>query len=107
MTASPSLETIFTAAIELPMAADRHAYVARACGDDKALRKRVEQLVVAHFRAGNFLEEGASALAETVDQSPTEGVGSGLAPVPHGGGRRAGLTGAKHPADAPETEACA
>src|SRR5262245_61637776 len=58
-TAMPGLDTIFSEAVELADAADRAAYIARACGADEALRRRVEALVAAHFRAGDFLEQPA------------------------------------------------
>ena len=70
MTASPSLDTVFLAAIELDAPTDRAAYIARACGDDAALRRRAEELVAAHFRAGSFLNAAAPELAATVDQPP-------------------------------------
>lgn len=56
--AIPSLDTIFCEAIELPDAETRAAYMASACGPDDTLRRRVEALVEAHFRAGgSFLEQ--------------------------------------------------
>ncbi|HVK08918.1 MAG TPA: protein kinase [Gemmataceae bacterium] len=82
MTASPSFDTVFTAAIELP-AADRAAYIARACGPDSALRERVERLVAAHFRAGSFLDAPAPELAATVDQPPPDGPGTVVGPYRH------------------------
>jgi serine/threonine protein kinase len=56
---TPSLDTIFCAAIEIESAEERADYVLRACGDDRELRVRVEELVAAHFRAGSFLEQPA------------------------------------------------
>jgi serine/threonine protein kinase len=69
----PSLDTIFCAAIEIASEEDRAAYLDRACGDDHDLRARVEKLLVAHLRAGSFLEEPAQA------PRPTEG---GASPSP-------------------------
>src|SRR6266404_510751 len=57
----PSLDTILCAAIEIVAEDERAAYVARACGDDHELRARVERLLDAHIRAGNFLEEPVRA----------------------------------------------
>ena len=54
------LEAIFGAALELG-ADERPAYLAQACGDDKALRGRVERLLRNLSRAGSFLAEGAKA----------------------------------------------
>jgi serine/threonine protein kinase/tetratricopeptide (TPR) repeat protein len=70
--AENSLDTIVCAAVEIASAEERSAYVAQACGDDKELRGRVEQLVAAHFRAGSFMESPA-ALAP----SPQEGEAQG------------------------------
>jgi eukaryotic-like serine/threonine-protein kinase len=78
--ASPSLDTIFSVAIDLASPADRAAYIARACGDDPALRERVERLVAAHFAAGGFLADAAPELAGAVDQAPAEGPGTVVGP---------------------------
>src|SRR5262245_34863994 len=53
---TPSFDTVFCAAIEIASAEDRVAYIARAGGDDNALRGRVEKMVAAYFQAGSFLE---------------------------------------------------
>jgi WD40 repeat protein/serine/threonine protein kinase len=66
-TETPSLDTIFCAAVEIASAEDRGSYIARACGDDHDLRARVEKLVAAHFRAGSFLERPALDPAATGD----------------------------------------
>ena len=41
----PDLKTIFCEALELPAGPDRLAYLKRACGDDPALRARVDELL--------------------------------------------------------------
>jgi hypothetical protein len=69
VTASLDLDSVFAAAIELPGHRDRHSYIVRACGKDNALRRRVEQLVAAHFEAGDFLEDSGPALANLVGPS--------------------------------------
>src|SRR6185295_7058175 len=66
----PSLDTIFLAAIEIASAEARIAYLDRACGGDSDLRGRVEKLVVAHFRAGSFLEAPVVAADHTSDFAP-------------------------------------
>ena len=38
---------------------ERAAYIAKACGDDTAIRKRVEALLDSHQRAERFLEAPA------------------------------------------------
>jgi serine/threonine protein kinase/Tfp pilus assembly protein PilF len=58
-TQAPSFDSIFCSAIEIESAEERAAYVDRVCGDDRELRGRVEKLLAAHFRAGNFLEQPA------------------------------------------------
>ncbi|HWD18226.1 MAG TPA: serine/threonine-protein kinase [Verrucomicrobiae bacterium] len=47
---------VFTEAMQLS-GAERAEYLAQACGGDLPLRKRVEALLLAHERAGDFLEE--------------------------------------------------
>ena len=42
--------------------AQRDAFVTQACGDDEELRREVASLLAAHDRAGDFLEQPASAL---------------------------------------------
>jgi eukaryotic-like serine/threonine-protein kinase len=56
---TPSLDSIFCSAVEIASAEERAAYLARACGGDAELRRQVEKLVAAHFRAGSFLEPPA------------------------------------------------
>jgi hypothetical protein len=67
---TPSLDTIFCSAIALASAEERSAYIARACGDDAELRQRVQKLVAAHFRAGNFLRRPEAGLGVTGDFTP-------------------------------------
>lgn len=47
---------IFIAAIKLPPK-DRPRFLDRACGDDENLRRKVEALLNAHDRIGDFLEK--------------------------------------------------
>jgi serine/threonine protein kinase/tetratricopeptide (TPR) repeat protein len=85
---TPSLDTIFCAAIKMASAEERAAYIAQACGDDHELQARVAKLVDAHFRAGSFLEEPAAAPGATasfVSSSPersplAEGPGTIIGP---------------------------
>ena len=69
-TETPSSDTIFCAAIEILSDSERAAYIAQACGEDENLRGRVEKLVGAHFRAGNFLESPPDMGATVDSQSP-------------------------------------
>src|SRR4051812_9581075 len=90
---TPSLDTVFCAAIDIASAEDRAAYIARACGDDNELQGRVGKLVAAHFQAGNFLESSAARRASalggggpgargvaTVDEPVREGPGTVIGP---------------------------
>ncbi|HEY7426958.1 MAG TPA: tetratricopeptide repeat protein [Gemmataceae bacterium] len=43
-------DAIVSRAIEIASAEERAAYIARACGNDPALRRQVEELVAAHFQ---------------------------------------------------------
>ncbi len=47
---------VFAEALQLPPG-ERSAYLERACGADEELRQRVERLLKAHDRAGDFLEQ--------------------------------------------------
>ncbi|HTA29467.1 MAG TPA: tetratricopeptide repeat protein [Candidatus Cybelea sp.] len=46
---------VFTEALQLP-AGERAAYLDRACGDDRILRRKVEALLKANTQIGDFLE---------------------------------------------------
>lgn len=47
---------VFTEAIKLPRQ-QRTEFLDKACGKDADLRRKVEALLSAHDRVGNFLEE--------------------------------------------------
>jgi serine/threonine protein kinase/tetratricopeptide (TPR) repeat protein len=53
------VEPIFNAACERARGAERKAYLDGACGEDAELRARVDVLLVAHDKAGEFLREPA------------------------------------------------
>ena len=57
------VKRVFDAAVALG-AADRPGYLARACGDDAALRRRVETMLAAHDGAPAFLETPAAVLLD-------------------------------------------
>jgi serine/threonine protein kinase len=61
------LDDIFCAALELTSAAERHAYLDKACGDDVEVRRRVERLLAAHTQAGSFLAAKPEVVAVTRD----------------------------------------
>ncbi|MCL4180768.1 MAG: serine/threonine protein kinase, partial [Verrucomicrobia bacterium] len=50
-----ALRTIFNEAIEIENPNERAAYLARVCGDDIGLRRRIEELIEANSNAGEFL----------------------------------------------------
>ena len=52
-------EAIFLAAAEIAEPQERGAFLDRECGDDLALRARVEALLASHDDAGDFLETAA------------------------------------------------
>src|SRR5947199_893699 len=58
-------ENIFAEALSQPSAAQRSAFLDRACGGDAALRARVKKLLAAHERAGSFLDSPPSDLGST------------------------------------------
>ena len=103
----PSFDTIFSGAIEIASEEERAAFVARACGTDEELRRRVERLVDAHFQAGSFLESPpASPTSSMASASLDRVVRHGHRPVqaPPGdrrGGHGHGLHGRADPARAP------
>jgi len=49
-------EQVFLAALDLPDADARAAYLDATCGGDAAFRRRVETLLAAHFKSGEFLD---------------------------------------------------
>ena len=60
---APSIreETIFERALGMDSPQARDAYLCEACGEDMALRERLQGLLAAHDRAGRFLEHNAPA----------------------------------------------
>jgi tetratricopeptide (TPR) repeat protein/serine/threonine protein kinase len=70
-----SVKAIFDHALELPSAAARQAYLDEVCGNDPALRQKVEALLKAHDEAGSFLQKPVVELRETVDSQPGQDKG--------------------------------
>jgi serine/threonine protein kinase/WD40 repeat protein len=54
--------SIFNAARKIDSADDRRVFLAEACGDDAALRERVDKLLVASAEESQFLENPAAAM---------------------------------------------
>ncbi|HEX4263321.1 MAG TPA: tetratricopeptide repeat protein [Verrucomicrobiae bacterium] len=69
---------IFDAALRLPIE-EQAAYLGRECGDDHALKARVEALLRANAEAGDFMEEsvGSSQLrsANAIGEKPGDRIG--------------------------------
>jgi hypothetical protein len=68
--------SIFTEALTHPVA-ERGAFLDRACAGDAELRRKVEALLRAYERLGDFLETppvkpGSSALDPEIDEEPPE-----------------------------------
>ena len=74
---NPSLEeALFALALRKP-AAERAPFLARECGDDTGLRRRIEELLTAHESPDSFLEpQAAPPTTETVLLPPEEGPGT-------------------------------
>jgi len=63
------------------VAASPAGFIARACGLDEELRRRVERLVDAHFQAGSFLESPPASPTVSIDSSrATEVSGTVIGP---------------------------
>jgi WD40 repeat protein/serine/threonine protein kinase len=71
-------ESIFLQALEKSAAAEREAFVDQACAGDAELRRGVQQLLRAHAKAGNFLQEslGVLTIDEPVPERPDTVIGT-------------------------------
>src|SRR5436305_4909648 len=79
-TTSPTEESLFTQALDLPDADARAALLDSACGDDADLRKRVEGLLQSHGDAGSFLATPAPTIALRPAESMRERPGMEIGP---------------------------
>jgi WD40 repeat protein/serine/threonine protein kinase len=71
------IEAIYNAALSKKGGTERSAYLDSACGGDSALRARVDVLLKAHDRVGEFLEIPPPFVdAPVLDESLTEGPGT-------------------------------
>jgi serine/threonine protein kinase/Flp pilus assembly protein TadD len=73
-------ESIFTAALDKVVPAERQAYLAEACGGDAHCRARVEALLQAHEHPDSFLDPSAAALVPTLVEPIREGPGTVIGP---------------------------
>ncbi|MBN8458378.1 MAG: protein kinase [Verrucomicrobia bacterium] len=62
MTNQPTLEIILQAALEIPDAGERAAYLDEACAGDQALREEIVSLIAAHLEAETFMDSAADPL---------------------------------------------
>jgi serine/threonine-protein kinase len=76
------IDEIFWEAGQLAPGEPRDAYLARACGDDLALRQRVERLLQVRPQVEGFLERPFAGPGQlpTVDAPPAEGPGTEIGP---------------------------
>ncbi|HEY2952152.1 MAG TPA: serine/threonine-protein kinase [Verrucomicrobiae bacterium] len=70
-----SLRSLFNEAAEITDAAERAAYLQRACGDDASLRQRLDQLLKAHADAGGFLAGPGATTMLPVTEKPGDRIG--------------------------------
>src|SRR5262249_21663216 len=75
------LMTLFGEALELASAAERAAYLDRACGSDQALRQEVEALLEAHAKVGRFLDP-KDAAANAAANAASSATGAEADPAP-------------------------
>jgi WD40 repeat protein len=70
---------IFTLALQQPDVAAREAFLNQACGDDAALRERVNGLLAAHQQLESFMDSPSSV--DTVDRPISEAPGMLVRPI--------------------------
>lgn len=63
-------EQLFLAALDLPDPATRTAYLDKVCGENRELRRQVEELLAAHERSGPFLDQPAAEQMAAGPPSP-------------------------------------
>src|SRR5262245_17382970 len=78
--AAHQVESILAAAVELESEAVRRVFVEQACAGDADLKRRVDELVENHFRAGSFLETPAPHLVAPVEAPLCERPGTMIGP---------------------------
>src|SRR5262249_4478970 len=73
-------KAVFVAALELPDANQREAYLQEACSGHPQLLRRVRELLSAHGTSRGPLDHRPEALGVTVDEVPTECAGTRIGP---------------------------
>ncbi len=74
------VESIFYSALDKEDALERAAYLDSACGEDAGLRCRVERLLNAHPKLGDFLQGDAAQMTATTSVNIAEGPGTQIGP---------------------------
>jgi serine/threonine protein kinase/Tol biopolymer transport system component len=73
------IKVIFSEALEKQTDNERSAYLTKVCGDDANLREKIEKLLRAHGKAGDFLEaplfDAESGLDITLTEAPGTVIG--------------------------------
>ena len=82
-------ESIFSAALEKPLP-ERAGYLAQACGQDETMRKRLEGLLAASAKVGDFMASPAAAPAS--DPAATQALSTPPDSVPAGGSETASIS---------------
>ena len=77
---SVQARAIFIDAVENVSPERWREYLDEACGDDAALRDKVQRLLDAHGAIGSFMDKPAAAPVATVDQPITEKLGTQIGP---------------------------
>src|SRR5262245_50731324 len=78
--AADPIESILAAAVDIASEAERRAFVEGACAGDAQLKRRVEELIDNHFRAGDFLDSPPPELDSTIDSPVQERPGTVIGP---------------------------
>jgi serine/threonine protein kinase len=73
-------KAVFVAALELPDAKEREAYLQEACAGHPELLGRLRELLSAHEQSQGPLDHGTGALGVTVDEAPRERPGTVIGP---------------------------
>jgi eukaryotic-like serine/threonine-protein kinase len=87
-----SVESIFFAALQKGSAEERAAYLDEACAGDEDLRRRVDRLLDAHPKVGDFMEKPAVAAVTqpSAEEAAQEPVTLPPRPIAEGPGSRIG-----------------
>src|SRR5436190_16925936 len=78
--ATMSERDLFIAALQITEPAERAAWLDRECGDDAALRQRIDVLLHAFDNAGSLLENPVVAVGPTLDEPTSERPGTVVGP---------------------------